>query len=102
MPLPYSPSPGQSPVPSGAESPTLWTPPASYGQSSKMTALPSVGQYPSASSPSSSTRKVGPPISPMLRASYGHEYLGSTQPLQQESNYRKRAESVDTYARVKH
>lgn len=101
MPLPYSHSPGPSPVPSGADSPTLWTPPASYSQSSKTATLPST-RYPSTPSPSSNTRKVGPPISPMLRASYTHEYLESTRPVQQESGYRKRAESVDTYARVKH
>ena len=98
MPLPYSPSPGPSPVPSGADSPTLWNPPTSYSQSSKTATLPSTG-YQSAPSPSSNTRKVGPPV---LRASYTHEYLESTRPVQQEGGYRKRAESVDTYAKIKH
>lgn len=98
MALPHVQSSMQGPglLSGNAESPTQWS---SLSHSSKGTTLPASGHHQDTPSPTCDARKV--PLD--VRASYGHEYLVSTPPVQ-EDHHRKRAESVDTYAyaSVKH
>ena len=101
MPLPHvhSNMPGLSPLTGSTESPTMWS------SSSKSTTPPASGHHQDTPSPSCDARKMasGRAVSPIVRASYGHEYLVTTPPVQAD-HHRKRAESVDTYAyaSVKH
>ena len=76
MPLPHvhSNMPGPGPLTGSKESPTVWSTP------SITTTLPTSAHLQDAPSPSCDARKMASDraVSPVVRASYGHEYLVKT------------------------
>ena len=95
MPLPY-PQPGGvwGPI-SGPSDPPMGSP--SHISGNMSTSLPGSGHFQGAPSPSRHPKMTGR-SSPMMRASYTHDYAASNQQQQLTDSQRKRAESVDTFA----